>query len=191
MCVVVEADAVRLLKERTGFSSPPHRIRFYNNTHILGCSSDSMRDLSLLNEHQSALFSHKKLPKGLFSLGEFKTFNFSTTRERDWANILTCHSNSAALWSYANKRIGENALENIHAGVPTTASTSECGNFGVVGFRDGRIEKFNMQSGLHQLSFLAHSEPVVAIATDAYNRTMIRACGAGVVNFWDFRAGVS
>lgn len=87
----------RLLKHRSGFNSTPHHIRFYNPGHVLACSNNSLRDLSILNEHQSTDLSVKNIHKALkkahiqFSIKNYKNFEFCTTRERDWCNILTCH----------------------------------------------------------------------------------------------------
>lgn len=37
--------------------------------------------------------------------------------------------------------------------VATVATCSGCGNFAVVGFSDGRLHKFNLQSGIHRGQF--------------------------------------
>lgn len=61
-------------------------------------------------------FSQKNLKKGLLrneegscSLGKIKQFAFSQFRERDWQNVLTCHSAAAQpyMWSYANHSISK------------------------------------------------------------------------------------
>ena len=95
----------RLLKERCGHAEAPHKIRFYGGLddptmqgarNLLTCSKDgNLRDISLLNEFQSMNFSKKKqlrsIEDGLQS-GSVKSFDFSQFRERDWSNVLTCHS---------------------------------------------------------------------------------------------------
>lgn len=78
----------------------------------MSCASDGyLRDISLINEFQSTNFSSKYLKKselrrelGDAGVGPVTNFDFSEFRERDWQNILTCHSNSKApyLWDYQN-----------------------------------------------------------------------------------------
>ena len=94
----------RLLRERSGHSEPPTKIRFYGGLddpvnhgarNLITCSQDgNLRDISLLNEFQSMNFSKKKqltkLNEGLHS-GPIASFDFSQFRERDWPNLLTCH----------------------------------------------------------------------------------------------------
>jgi U3 small nucleolar RNA-associated protein 21 len=84
---------------------------------LISCANDgTLRDISLLNEFQSMDFSQKNLSKGLIRneegscrLGKITKFDFSQFRERDWQNVVTCHSSAAQpyLWSYANHSISK------------------------------------------------------------------------------------
>lgn len=84
---------------------------------LISCSADgNLRDISLLNEFQSLDFSQKNLKKGSIrneegnmKLGKINNFGFSQFRERDWQNIVTCHSGTAQpyLWSYENHSIAK------------------------------------------------------------------------------------
>ena len=114
---------------------------------LLSCSADgNLRDISLLNEFQSMDFSQKNLKKGLvrneegdMKLGKITGFEFSQFRERDWQNVLTCHSGTAQpyLWSYANHSISKvnvqqpESVLNVRV---TSVCVSQCGNFGVLGY---------------------------------------------------------
>jgi len=187
----------RLLRERTGFNSSPSYIRFYDSKHLLACSSNSLRDLSILNEHQSTNFSYKHIHKTLkkakvaFGLNPFKEFGFSLTREKDWCNVLTCHEEQdmAFLWSYENKALGNKPVETKDKSFVTSCVVSFCGNYGVVGFSSGKIEKFNMQSGLHQFQFKAsHTSQVLSLKLDSLNRILVSASSSSV-NFWCFLTG--
>ena len=82
-------------------------------------------------------------------------FDFNEFRERDWSNVLTCHynQNTPLLWNYENHVISNIPIEIKNVSICTSVSVSMCGNFGFAGFENGAIEKFNMQSGLHRLSF--------------------------------------
>jgi len=101
-------------------------------------------------------FSKKKqlrtMEDGLES-GPVKSFDFSQFRERDWSNVLTCHSSDvqsadfAHLWSYQNHSISKCVAQSIVKVPVTSVAVSLCGNFGVLGFLNGQISKFNMQSG--------------------------------------------
>ena len=84
---------------------------------MISCSADgAIRDISLLNEFQSVDFSVKNLSKGRVrndrgdcKLGKVTDLAFSQFRERDWQNVLTCHSNAVQpyMWSYANHSISK------------------------------------------------------------------------------------
>lgn len=64
-------------------------------------------------------------------------------------------------------------------------SLSACGSFALIGTEDGRIEKYNMQSGFLRGSFgdkkakhgvkERHTGPVLGLACDGLNRTVVSA----------------
>ena len=110
--------APRMLKERSGHSDTPNMIKFYgeDSKHIISCSENTfLRDNSLLNEHISMNFGYKKNlnKKKISELGENigKTidFSFSELRERDWPNIITCHSKlyNPLIWSKENRNLSQ------------------------------------------------------------------------------------
>jgi hypothetical protein len=91
-------------------------------------------------------------------------------RERDWANVITCHQGSPAAytWRLQNFTLGEHvlrpppddALPPAAAGqdaAVTAVGMSPCGNFGLVGTAAGRVDRYNMQSGLHRGVFCRRS----------------------------------
>lgn len=54
---------------------------------------------------------------------------------------------------------------------------SKCGNFGLLGTFDGRVEVYNMQSGLHKRSCVSgYGKPITGVASDTTSR-YIYACG--------------
>jgi U3 small nucleolar RNA-associated protein 21 len=149
----------RVLRQRQGHTNAPKHLAFYDPTNLLTIADNAVRTSNLLNEHQSINFSQKKVTKALrasvynFDIGRFNAFAFSTTREGDWCNVLTIHKNLPVpiLWSYENKRIGARNVEMSHRrgkAKLTACEVSSCGNFGIIGFADGSLEVFNMQSGL-------------------------------------------
>ena len=70
---------------------------------------------------------------------------------------------------------------------------SRCGNFGFLGFEEGGIEKFNMQSGRlrgnaskHTVREKLHAGAVTGLASDGLNRSLISASEDGTLKVWDF-----
>lgn len=71
----------------------------------------------------------------------------------------------------------------------TCTAVSPCGNYGVAGFQNGLLEKFNMQSGLNQFVFKDyHDSQVIGVVIDALNRLMVSASHNTVI-YWDFLSG--
>jgi len=87
-------------------------------------------------------------------------------RERDWCNVVTCHSGSgrAYTWRLKDGALGEHALAPPRAGgaAVTAVAITACGNFALVGCESGDCDKFNLQSGLHRGSFLRTQESAAA-----------------------------
>ena len=112
-------------------------------------------------------FSKKNLDKGLLNrelgdsnLGQVTQFDFCEFRERDWSNVLTCQTIAPApyLWSSSNHSISKIPVESTFPKTRATAvCVSQCGNFGVIGYENGQIQKFLMQSGKDKGSFFAPS----------------------------------
>lgn len=186
----------RIHKKRDGFNTPPNSLRFYNTDHILAISENSLRDISLLNEHQSCAFSSKNIKKSIKSssthikLPSFNSFASSSAREKDWCNIITCNSQYGILWNYDNKAVGEKPIEKKNKSSVLCSAVSECGNFGILALEDGSLEKFNMQSGFHQLSFSTkHNGKIVGVEIDSTNSLAVSASDEGEVYIWDFVTG--
>lgn len=207
----------RLLKERCGHAEPPHRIRFYGGKddpvnqgarNIISCSPDGqLRDISLMNEFQSMNFSKKNMQKstdiirdsGDSGLGKVNQFDFCEFRERDWSNVLTCHDKSAApyLWQTANHAISRVPVENAHPKVRVTSvAVSMCGNFGLIGYETGLLQKVNMQSGKDRGTFVSklssdtvHSKEVTGLGIDQLNKTCVSASLDSTIKLWDFFRG--
>jgi len=87
-------------------------------------------------------------------------------RERDWCNVITAHEGDPAAytWRLSHLSLGEHVLrprrarekgsDAAAADAPVSAvAISSCGNFGLVGNAAGRVDRYNMQSGLHRGSY--------------------------------------
>lgn len=194
-----ESPEPRLFKSREGFNVSPKFLRFYNANHLLACSDTSIRDLSVLNEHQSTELSSKHAKKAVkaqrinFKINKFENFSACTTREKDWSNVLTSNETDAFLWSFENKTLGTQKIErnalNLKSKVKATC-VSECGNFGIIGMENGKMEKFNMQSGFHQFVFAgSHTGEVCGVEIDSTNSNVVSGASSGELFFWDFLTG--
>ncbi|KAG2482597.1 hypothetical protein HYH03_018481 [Edaphochlamys debaryana] len=232
------ADAApRLLRFRAGHSAPPTLVRHYGEggLRLLSAGCDrSFRVFSVHQDQQSRELSQHhtarrakrlKLREAELKLGRVVDMDACEVRERDWANALTAHEGdpSAYTWRLAAFTLGEHVLtpppEELH-GAPaapvTCVALSRCGNFGLVGSASGRLDRYNLQSGLHRGAYSrrpaqgaqrggpqrggaaakggaataplpAHSGAVVGAAVDSSNGMMASAGLDGVLRVWDFR----
>lgn len=72
----------------------------------------------------------------------------------------------------------------------TTLCLSHCGNFVVVGYSSGHIDRFNMQSGLWRDSYgdpNAHKSVVRGISVDGLNKIVISGGSDCKIKFWPFK----
>ncbi|KAI9466162.1 Utp21-domain-containing protein [Lactarius psammicola] len=216
----------RLLKFRSGHQVPPHLIRYYgeDGKQLLTASRDrSLRYTSVVRDSRSFELSQGSLSKKASTISvplaslkhsSVTALSFSTTRYKDWDDILTAHSDEtyARTWSMLNKRLGKHALGVVENGKSRTIGTikavcvSVCGNFGLVGSSTGAIHMWNMQSGACRKSFSlgpcpegvhtkyrpppgkqkSEERSVTGLATDSLNRAVIVSTLDGTVNFFDF-----
>lgn len=146
-----------------------------------------------------------KVNDGL-AAGSVNQFAFSTFRENDWQNLLTCHSEGQGqvrdtvhakpqLWSSVNHTISkvQVQMETNTQHKVTSVAVTRCGNFGVLGFANGTITKFNMQSGkergvfgIDRRGMSLHTAEVTGLAVDAMSRNLISCAKDKTVKLWDF-----
>ena len=127
------------------------------------------------------------------TIGKVKDFDFSQFRERDWQNVLTCHNESTQpfLWSYANHSISKIEVkqpEKLQEAKITSVIVSNCGNFGILGYENGLIQKFNMQSGLDKglYSGQVHLKEVSGLGIDILNHYLVSCSLDHTIKLWDF-----
>ncbi|KAF5748637.1 Transducin family protein / WD-40 repeat family protein [Tripterygium wilfordii] len=200
----------RLLRFRSGHSAPPLCIRFYaNGRHILSAGQDrAFRLFSVIQDQQSRELSQRHISKRAkklrvkeedLKLKPVIAFDCAEIRERDWCNVVTCHTDTAEayVWRLQNFVLGEHILRPCPEDPkPVKAcAISACGNFAVLGTAGGWIERFNIQSGISRGSYLdmserrshAHDGEVVGVACDSTNTLMISAGYHGDIKVWDFK----
>ncbi|KAK2587602.1 hypothetical protein KPH14_003729 [Odynerus spinipes] len=204
--------AGRLLKIREGHSEPPTIVRFYGNNsdNILTAGGDSsLRIFSTITETFNkslgrASFNRKATKKKGRTVEDplimppIINISAEKTREKEWSNIVASHSGLGMVttWSYNLLKMGDHKLlperfRNNPNATATSLCLTKCGNFVVIGYNTGHVDRFNVQSGIHRASYgneqEAHKGPVRGVMVDALNQTVITAGRDGLVKFWDFK----
>ena len=202
----------RLLRFRNGHSAPPTCVRYYGNgRHILSAGQDrSFRVFSTIQDQQSRELSQGHIRKRARSahmkeeelkLPPVIAFDAVEIRERDWSNIVTCHMDSSAAYSWRLQKfaVGEHILRpSADAPTPIKSCTiAASGDVVVLGTEGGVIEKFNLQSGLRRGIYEdpavgrshAHSAAVNGLASDSTNTLLTSGGYDGVLKVWDFKNG--
>lgn len=207
----------RLLRIREGHAATPNYVRFHgaNGHNILSASGDST--IRIYNT-QTEMFN-KSLGKASYNRRVSKKrgraaddplkmppiieFTSETTREKEWDNIAAIHTGLSMVttWSYDKKKMGDLKLlpERLHKKknrnhdievCATCISITHCGNFVLIGYSSGHVDRFNIQSGLIRDSYgtpSAHSVAIRGVATDSLNQKVITGCGDGRIKFWKFK----
>lgn len=204
--------AGRLLRIREAHAEPPTMIRFYGNegNDILTAGSDSsLRIFSTVTEILNkslgrASFNRKAAKKRRRGVDDpllmppITYMAAEITREKEWANIVATHSGlgKVTTWSTNQAKMGENVLfpekfKGNRSVVATTLCLTKCGNFVIIGYNTGHVERFNMQSGIHRASYGdekgAHKGPVKGVMVDPLNQTVVTAGRDAFIKFWDFK----
>ncbi|KAI0672967.1 Utp21-domain-containing protein [Trametes maxima] len=223
-------DAPRLLKFRSGHHAPPHLIRYYgeDGKQILTASRDrSLRCTSVVRDSRSFELSQGSLAKKAKNLSipiaslKFPAINslsYSTTRTKDWDDILSAHNDEsvARTWTMKDKRVGKYVFtvageqrQGTTVGSVKAVCVTACGNFGIAASSIGIITMYNMQSGIQRRTFDVGPCPanvpsrfrpaadgkkkdrcITGLASDALNRVVIASTLDGTINFFDFHTAV-
>jgi len=214
-----DGGAARLLRHRSGHAAPPTVLAYYGDEGrtLLSAGDDrTLRAFSTFQDHQSRELSQGRtasrarrlqVSEAELKLPPVTCMAANMMREPDWANVVTAHrgATSAYTWRTATLAVGEHVLTPPGKRLyPITAvSLSACGNYALVGTEGGRVDRFNMQSGIHRGEYedrrlgsahLAHSGGVVVGAHSCCaNRLMVSAAvvadgNKGEVKVWAFRS---
>jgi hypothetical protein len=152
---------------------------------------------SVVRDQQSSEFSQGNLAKKAAAYGmdvadlrlpPVEAVAASVAKEREWANVVTTHRHCphAYTWSAERKALGAHKLggnkktksrtsmradEWNASPAPsdvTAVCMSPCGNFAFLGLRNGRVEKYNVQSGV-----------IRGVAVDHYANDATKPTGGG------------
>ena len=205
----------RLLRYRSGHAAPPTIVRHYaDSTRLLSGGQDrAFRYFSTVQDAQSREMSQGhvvrrakklKVSEQELKLGRITALDACDVRERDWSNVITAHEQDAVAYVWRIQRFarGEFALApptgsargSENQALPVSSvCLSRCGNFGFVGSEGGRIDRYNMQSGLHRGAyttpegFSAHSGAVTGLAADACNKYLVSGGLDGMLKCWELK----
>ncbi|GAA5832443.1 hypothetical protein JCM3766R1_003075 [Sporobolomyces carnicolor] len=202
--------APRLLKQRSGHHAPPHLVRYYGDDGkaLLTAGKDhSLRYTSVVRDSRGYELSQGSIARratrldvkpSSLKLPLITSLAYSTSRSRDWDDVVTVSSEEARgrSWSVEGKRVGKYTFEAT--GKVTVSTVTACGNFGLVGSSTGQVVAYNMQSGLKRKVFQVPTSPalpatdirsrnVTGVAVDALNRVVVVSTLKGVLHFFDFQ----
>eukprot|EP01129_Flabellula_baltica_P000092 TRINITY_DN1009_c1_g1_i2.p1 TRINITY_DN1009_c1_g1~~TRINITY_DN1009_c1_g1_i2.p1 ORF type:complete len:667 (-),score=140.06 TRINITY_DN1009_c1_g1_i2:717-2696(-) len=198
-------DKGRLLRSRSGHILPPSKIEFYvTSSMIISAGIDrSLRIFSTVKDQRNREFSQgniQKLAKKKESriehmkLSSITDFDALRIRQREWDNIITSHDESdcARTWSKENYRLGAHKLKSTSPTptVITSVAISSCGNFAIIGAKNGWIDIFNIQSGIHRGTFSdsnGHSNVISGLIVNQNNTLLISSSLDGTLKFWSFK----
>ncbi|KAF0031809.1 hypothetical protein F2P81_016364 [Scophthalmus maximus] len=176
-----EGGGARLLRSRQGHSAPPTTIHHHGNDgkNILSAGQDGTL--------QSFSTVHERFNKNL---------GHAAARQSDWDGIVACHRGrlAATTWNYQRCTMGAHHLQPPSPRrdtVATAVDITSCGNFAVIGSSSGRVDVYNLQSGLHRGCYgdseKAHCGAVRGVATDTLNQLTLTAGSDWLLKFWRFK----
>nr|XP_022919949.1 WD repeat-containing protein 36 [Onthophagus taurus] len=208
----------RLLRIREGHSATPSFIRYHgaNGNNILSCAGDSTlrvfnTQTEMFNKSLGTASYNRKISKkrgrGVedpLKMPPIIEFTTETTREKEWDNIAAIHLGipMVTTWSYDKSKMGDLKLlpERLHKKkikdfttnvVATSLKLTHCGNFVLIGYSSGHVDRFNIQSGLWRDSYgkpQAHEGPVRGISVDNLNQIVTSGGGSdSLIKFWTFK----
>ncbi|XP_055629239.1 WD repeat-containing protein 36 [Toxorhynchites rutilus septentrionalis] len=208
----------RLLRIREGHGAPPTCIRYHGamGRNILSAGEDSsLRIFSTVSETLNkslgkASYNRKASKKQRkredpFRMPPISSFTSEITRDKEWDSIVAAHAGlvQVTTWSFDKCRMGElkmvpEVFQNKNRsdfGVTVSAlCMSHCGNFVVVGYSSGHLERFNVQSGIHRASYgksSAHEGAAVrGISLDNLNQFVVSGGSEGKIRWWHFKQTV-
>ncbi|XP_026474515.1 WD repeat-containing protein 36 [Ctenocephalides felis] len=207
----------RLLRIREGHSAPPSFIRFHGSLgqNLLSAGADSTlrifntvtetfnKSLGKASSNRKATKKKHRTAYDPLILPPIMEFTTEVTREKEWDNIAALHLDKLAVttWSYDKLKMGElqlfhdrfrdtNKSHKYSKVYATCLCLTNCGNFVLIGYNSGHLDRFNIQSGFHRGTYgsdTAHMSAVRGVATDNLNLFTISAGGDGIIKFWHFK----
>ncbi|XP_046440161.1 WD repeat-containing protein 36-like [Daphnia pulex] len=213
---------VRLLRDRGGHKAPPIRLRFHDllGEWILSTGLDSsLRTFSTVADllHRNlgtAHYNQKKARRvGLEKAGPkmppITNFASDSVRDKEWDSIAAVHRHQSEVttWSFHRQTMGEHKLTHkrfaedmaLKKTSATCVTITACGNFAIVGYDSGHIDRYNMQSGIHRATYLRLDteessklpftrNAVRGVVSDGLNQVVLGAFTNGQLTTWNFKS---
>lgn len=202
-----------LLSQRAGHSEPPSQIKFYGpkGFNLLSGGADSTLKMfhiysERLNRNLGTARTNAKSKKKELSnkLPSIVCFAAEPAKEKQWDNIAACHAGSSLVstWSYDKCRIGDKLIAqpsfSKHEVSATSICVTGCGNYVIIGFSNGLIFKYNIQSHIFRQCYeceeldehRAHDGPVTGLTVDSLGIVLISSGSDGKMRIWNFKTGV-
>lgn len=205
----------RLLRIREGHSAPPQMIRYHgaNGHNILSAGSDSSlrifntqterfnKSLGRASYNRKASKRRNRTEADPLQMPPIVQFTSEITREKEWDNIASIHLGLSVVttWSYDKLKMGDlkmvpERFQGKHKPLDLNVSAScicltHCGNFVLVGYTTGHLDRFNIQSGIHRGSYggIAHNGSVRGVAVDGLNKIIVTGGSDQHIRFWNFK----
>ena len=206
-------EGARLIRYREGHSAPPTCIRYHGQKgiHLLSAGEDSSlrifhtisekfnRSLGRASYNRKASKKKGRTETDYHVMPAITEFTTELTREKEWDNIAAIHSGISVVtsWSFDKCKMGSWKLnpprdpQNTGYLEATCITLTNCGNFVIVGYSNGQVERFNIQSGAHRGSYgkpKAHKTAIRGVACDALNQVVCSASSNGWIKFWFFKS---
>ncbi|XP_045623535.2 WD repeat-containing protein 36 [Procambarus clarkii] len=199
----------RLLKIRDGHSAPPLIARFHGSlgNSILTAGEDSvMRVFStvtdILNKslgqasYNRSASKKKKKSLDTKKMPAITCLTSETAQEKAWDNVAAIHRGKTVVttWSIGSQKMGKHKLiherfkdKNLHRAIATCVDLTVCGNFVIIGYDSGHMDKYNIQSGILRGTFgtpVAHDGGVRDVVTHGLNQYVVSGGQEGELRWW-------
>ncbi|EAN33486.1 Utp21 specific WD40 associated putative domain protein [Theileria parva strain Muguga] len=172
---------LRELRSRKGFIGTINLLTPYDDEEhdLLVCSSNegsgSLGKMSTIQQHQCVTFSTKSSKT---KLKKITGISSCYQRHYDWPNIVTCHLNShqVHVWSGFKKILTDKVLKAPEMNsVATSVCLTKCGNYAIVGYQNGQIHLFMLQSCNYDSEFTRGDEnnPLPAHSSQVINISLV------------------
>lgn len=201
----------RLLRQRSGHSAPPNVIHHYGNNgkNVLSAGQDSfLKSFSTIHDSENKSLGRASfnkagtkrmgLQKDKYMMPPITAFAAEVTRASDWDSIVACHRglSQVTTWNFQKSTMGKLRLchprfeeKEFQTATAKCVDISSCGNFCVIGYSSGHVDKYNLQSGIHRGSIgdPAHHCCVMGVVVDGMNQILVTAGLDGEIRFWGFK----
>lgn len=201
----------RLLRKRDGPTLPPNYVTYCGLTgdnllvagrdsslYIMNTISETFnKNLGRASRNRKASKKKKRSQYDPLIMPPVTRLSLCMQRDKQWDSVAAIHRNLhwVTTWSYHKMKMGQHILKApglIKGDVATCLTVTNCGNFVIIGYSNGQVHRFNMQSGIHRGTFgnekkIAHKSAVRGVETDLCNQKAITAGADNKLKFWYFK----